>query len=157
MYAVVWFCLFVLLWTISKCHKVLQVSSHFDSSKWCAWNDPTTSISSDPELTELTRNHRTLCMLLLSKYCTKTQCCCIWLTCNTFQRDVSLKYIKVGYIWMIITFVSEVLSLVTRNYQTVCINAMLVKLSWGWYHVAYRFVRVKHTQDVDRAPDNYFF
>jgi len=76
-----WFCLFVLLWTIRKCRKVLQFSSHFDSSKWCAWDDPTTKLSCDPELTELTRNHWTWCMLLRSKYCTKTQSCCIWLTC----------------------------------------------------------------------------
>jgi len=89
-----WFCLFVLLWTISNSRKVLQVSSHFDSSKWCAWDDPSTKISRDPELTDLTRNHRTWCMLLRSKYCTQTQCCCIWLTCKTFQRDVSFKIYK---------------------------------------------------------------
>jgi len=33
-------------------------------------------------------------MLLRSKYCTKPQCCCIWLTCKTFQRDVSFKIYK---------------------------------------------------------------
>ena len=93
MYAVV-LVLFVLLWTISNCRKVLQVSSHFDSSKWCTLDDPTTKISCDSELTELTRNHRTWCMLLRSKYCTKTQCCCIWLTCKTFPRDVSFKIYK---------------------------------------------------------------
>jgi len=85
---------FFSLWNISNCRKVLQVSSHFDSSKWCAWDDPTTKISCDPELTELTRNHRTWCMTLRSKYCTKTQCCWIWLTCKTFQRDVSFKIHK---------------------------------------------------------------
>jgi len=82
------------MWTISNCRKVLQFSSHFDSFKWCAWDYLTTKISCDPELTELTRNHRTWCMLLRSKYCTKTRCCCIWLTCKTFQRDVCFKIYK---------------------------------------------------------------
>ena len=81
------FCLFVLLWSMSNCHKVLQVSCHFDSSKW--WK-----ILCDPELTELTPNHRTWCMLLCFKYCTRSQCCCIWLICKTFQSYVSFKLYK---------------------------------------------------------------
>jgi len=88
------FCLFVLLWSMSNCRKVLQVSCHFDSSKWCSWDDPTTKISCDPELTELTRNYRTWCMLLRFKYCKRSQCCCIWLICKTFQRYVSFKIYK---------------------------------------------------------------
>jgi len=114
------FCFCFSLWSISNCRKVLQVSSHFDSSKWCAWDDHTTKISCDPELTELTRNHRTWCMMLRSKYCKKKQCSCIWLTCK-YSREMCLsKHIKVCYIWTIITFVSDVLTLVTRNYHTGC-------------------------------------
>jgi len=87
---------------------------------------PQQNITCDPELTELTRNHRTWCMLLRSKYCTRTQCCRIWLTCKTFQRYVSLKYVKVWFIGIIITIVSDVFSLVTRNYPTVCTSRFLV-------------------------------
>jgi len=90
------FCLFVLLWSISKCPKVVQVSCHFDSSKWCSKDDTTSNISCD---TELTRNNRIWCMLLRSKYCTRTQCCCIWLTCKTFQRYVSFKICKGLFYW----------------------------------------------------------
>ena len=92
------FCLFVLLWSISNCRNVLQVSCHFDSLKWCSWDDPT-KISRDPKLTELTRNHRTCCMLLRSKYCTRKQFCCISLTCKTFQRYVSFKICKGLFYW----------------------------------------------------------
>jgi len=48
---------------------------------------------------ELTCNHRTWCMLLRSKYCMRTQCCCIWLTCKTFQRLVSFKICKGLFYW----------------------------------------------------------
>jgi len=34
-----------------------------------------------------------------SKYCTRTQCCCIWLTCKTFQRYVSFKICKGLFYW----------------------------------------------------------
>jgi len=49
--------------------------------------------------TELTCNHRTCCMLLRSKYCMRTQCCCIWLTFKTFQRYVSFKINKGLFYW----------------------------------------------------------
>jgi len=113
----------LLCWSISNCPLVLQVtgSCYLDSSNWCSEDDPTTKISCDPELTELTRNHRTWGMLLRSKYCMRSQCCCIWLTCKTIQRYVSFKIsIKLCFIGIIITIMSDVLSLVTRNCLTVC-------------------------------------
>ena len=33
-------------------------------------------------------------MLLRFKYCTRSQCCCIWLICKTFQRYASFKMYK---------------------------------------------------------------
>ena len=83
---------------ISNCRKVLEVSCHL-TVKMMLLRWPTTKISCDPELTELTRNHRTWCMLLRLKYCLRTQCCCIWLTFKTFQRYVSFKICKGLFYW----------------------------------------------------------
>ena len=92
-----WFCLFDLLWTLSNCLTVLQqykLAVSLTVSNDALEMTYTTTLSCDPELTELTRNHRTWCMLLRFKYCTRSQCCCIWLICKTFQRYVSFKLYK---------------------------------------------------------------
>ena len=55
---------------------------------------PRIKISRDPELAELTRNQQIWCMFLRLKYCTRTQCWCILLTCKSFQRYLSFKIWK---------------------------------------------------------------
>jgi len=117
-------CLKVLFWLLSSCPNILQVSCQF-------WQFITILRRFPEQKYHVTRNSRNWLVTTGLGACCYAQSiarvhnAAAYCSNAKHSRDICLsKYVKVCFIWTIITTVTEFLSLVTQNYPIVCIVYM---------------------------------